>query len=112
MFGHLVMPDKLRDICFSCIPLHLASGWRNKEVCLTGSFACAPGSKRRVDEMQLRLDCLGAKVTENWKQSIDLLVVGDRAKIVTFKIRKAIEKNIPIIKEYELLARLDLTTRL
>lgn len=72
-------------------------------ICLTGYFDCARGNIKRVEAMQKKLDCLHISVTENWRNDIDVLIVGDRAKIVSLKIKNAVTLGMPIIKENDLL---------
>lgn len=99
LFGDLMIPNNLDNLCYSAIP-ELVS---EMTVCLTGHFACARGNIKRVEAMQFRLKKLNVFVTEGWRNDIDLLVVGDRATIVSLKIKNAIKLGIPIVKESDLL---------
>jgi NAD-dependent DNA ligase len=99
LFGDLMIPNNLDNLCYSVMP-DLVSGMA---ICLTGYFACARGSIKRVEAMQARLKKLNIHVTEGWRNDIDVLVVGDRATIVSLKIKNAIKLGIPIVKECDLL---------
>jgi NAD-dependent DNA ligase len=99
LFGDLIVPEKLSDLCYSVMP-DLVPGMT---ICLTGYFACARGNIKRVEAMQARLKKLNIHVTEGWRNDIDVLVVGDRATIVSLKIKNAIKLGIPIVKESDLL---------
>lgn len=99
LFGSLMLPERITDLCYSSVP-DLVDGII---VCLTGYFSCARDNIKRVEAMQARLNKLGISVTEGWSRDIDILVVGDRATIVSFKIKNAIKFGIPIVKECALL---------
>ena len=99
LFGTLLIPEKIENLCYSSVP-ELVAGMT---VCLTGYFACARGSIKRAEAMQIRLKKLNIYVTEGWRSDIDILVVGDRATLVSLKIKNAIKLNVPIVKEGDLL---------
>lgn len=99
LFGELIIPEKLSDLCYCSVPDLVP----DMTICLTGYFACARGNIKRVEAMQFRLKKLNVFVTEGWRNDIDMLVVGDRATIVSLKIKNAIKLGIPIVKECDLL---------
>ena len=99
LFGEEIIPEKLSELCYSSMPDLSAE----LTVCLTGYFACARGSLKRVEIMQKSLRGLQITVTENWNRDIDILIVGYKAKIISEKIKNAIRRNIPIVKETDFL---------
>ena len=99
LFGDLIIPLELNHVCYSIVP-----NLKNiSSVCLTGYFDCARGNIKRVKAMQKILDSLNISVTENWNNNIDLLIVGNRAKMVILKIKNAVKLGIPIVKESDLI---------
>jgi NAD-dependent DNA ligase len=103
LFGDLIIPDNLAGLCYSFVP-DLTKGIT---ICLTGYFDCARGNIKRVKAMQSKLNRFSIDVTENWRNDIDILAVGDRAKFVSLKIKNAIKLGIPIVKEYDLLENIN-----
>ena len=104
MFGHSVIPCKIKDICFTPIPKNFKKEWSGLIVCLTGYFSSAPGNAKRLQVMQDLLNPLSITVVESWRKNTNILIVGDKARILSEKIRQAIIGDIPIIKESDLLA--------
>jgi NAD-dependent DNA ligase len=103
LFGNLIIPEILSELCYSEIP----ELTKDLQICLTGYFACARGNTKRVQAMQQKLSEHQVSVTENWNNKIELLVVGDHARLISLKIKKSITHGIPIVKESELLAKVN-----
>ncbi len=103
LLGDLIIPEELADLCYSFVP-ELSS---EITICLTGYFDCARGNIKRVEAMQKILGHLHISVTENWRNNIDVLVVGDKAKFVSLKIKNAVKLGMPIVKERDLLENIN-----
>ena len=96
MFGFDETPDVFKKIDFSnAVDL----GIMGSIVCLTGYFDCARNGLRRAEAMQQKINGVNALVAESWTKQVDVLVVGVKARVISSKIKMAIEKDIPIIRE-------------